>query len=90
MPELPAPAPLLLALLAAGCAASAGSPRPPLDPRTMVPPGIRKEWLHFQDPVVGPGEGAPPFTLPTPDGRTAVPLDLFRGRPLVLIFGSWT
>ena len=56
----------------------------------MIPPGIRKEWLHFQDPVVAPGDAAPPFALPTPDGRTTVSLGLFRGRPLVVIFGSYT
>jgi peroxiredoxin len=51
---------------------------------------VKPEWVHFSDPVVAPGEAAPGFSLPTPDGATTVSLDLFRGRPLVLVFGSWT
>lgn len=96
MPERPGPASLLillplgLALLAAGCASSPAAARGPIDPRTMIPPGVKTEWLHFRDPVVAPGERAPAFSLPTPDGRTTVSLDLFRGRPLVVIFGSYT
>lgn len=82
--------PLILAAgLAAGCA-SAPAARGPVDPRTMVPPGIRPEWLHFADPTVAAGDLAPDFTLPTPDGRTLLPLSAFQGRPLVLVFGSYT
>jgi hypothetical protein len=81
---------LLVAFAGAGCASSAGAPRAAVDPRTRIPPGVRPEWLHFRDPRVAPGEPAPGFSLPTPDGATTVSLDLFRGRPLVLIFGSWT
>jgi hypothetical protein len=83
---------LLLAAAAAGCAsADPGRDRSgPIDPRTMVPPGIRPEWLHFADPTVAPGEIAPDFTLPTPDGGTLLSLSTFQGRPLVLVFGSYT
>jgi hypothetical protein len=78
------------AAAAAGCASASGAARAPLDPRTQVPPGVRAEWLHFADPAVGPGDPAPRFALHTPDGRTVLSLDSFSGRPLVLIFGSWT
>jgi hypothetical protein len=82
---------LLAASLAAGCA-SAGSPdaSPPLDPRTMIPPGISADWIHFTDPVVAPGAPAPAFRLPTPDGLSSLSLANFLGKPLVVVFGSYT
>ncbi|HEU4395106.1 MAG TPA: hypothetical protein VFS92_06035 [Planctomycetota bacterium] len=81
---------ILLAAAAAGCASPAAGPAGPIDPRTRVPPGVRQEWLHFADPVVREGDPAPPFELATPDGRTTLSLREFSGRPLVLVFGSWT
>ena len=82
---------LLLATTAAGCAsASPGRPRGSPDPRSMVPPGVKAEWLHFADPAVRPGDEGPDFTLPTPDGASSLSLSTFRGRPLVLVFGSYT
>jgi len=81
---------ILAALAAAGCAAPAAGGRAPVDPRTMVPPEVRREWLHFAEPVVSVGDAAPGFALPTPDGSAVLSLDLYRGRPLVLLFGSWT
>lgn len=81
---------LVAAAAAAGCASASGAVRGPIDPRTQVPPGVRTEWLHFVDPTIGPGDPAPGFSLHTPDGRTGLSLDSFSGRPLVLIFGSWT
>ncbi len=78
----------------AGCASAVGAGGPaartPIDPRTMVPPGIKAEWLHFADPAVAPGQEAPDFTLPTSDGGTLLSLSTFRGRPLVVVFGSYT
>jgi cytochrome oxidase Cu insertion factor (SCO1/SenC/PrrC family) len=86
------PGPALLVLLAAaaaGCAAAPSS-RAPVDPRTRIPAGIRGDWLHFADSSVEVGGTAPDFTLPTPDGRTRLSLSTFRGRPLVVVFGSYT
>jgi hypothetical protein len=82
---------LLLVVLAgvlasAGCAAPSGPP----DPRTMVPPGVRAEWLHFADATAGPGDPAPDFDLPLHDGSARVSLSFLRGRPVVLVFGSYT
>jgi type IV pilus biogenesis protein CpaD/CtpE len=81
---------LLVAAVAAGCASPAAGATGPIDPRTRIPPGIRQEWLHFTDPVVKEGDPAPGFELATPDGRTTLSLRDFSGRPLVLVFGSWT
>ena len=82
---------LLAAALASGCASSGPSAgAPPLDPRTMIPPGVSPAWIHFTDPVVEPGAPAPPFRLPTPDGLSSLSLANFHGRPLVLVFGSYT
>lgn len=82
---------ILLAAAAAGCASPAAAvPSGPIDRRTQVPPGVRAEWLHFADPVVKEGDPAPGFELATPDGRTTLSLRDFSGRPLVLVFGSWT
>ena len=39
-------------------------------------------------PIVG--STAPDFTLATPDGRTRLSRSTFEGRPLVLVFGSYT
>lgn len=79
-----------LLLLSAGCA-SPGTPlEGPRDPRTAVPPGVDRAFLHFTDSVVAPGDVPPDFTLPTPDGGTLLSLSTFRGRPLVLVFGSLT
>ncbi|MHC4821171.1 MAG: hypothetical protein ACYTDX_05565 [Planctomycetota bacterium] len=77
------------AALATGCAATgkgAGDP----DPRTMIPPNVKGEWLHFTDATVSVGDPAPDFTLPMADDSTTLSLSTFRGRPLVLIFGSYT
>lgn len=80
---------LLLALAAsmAGCASAAGGPP---DPRTMVPPGVDRAHLHFSDPVARVGEPAPAFHLSTADGGTSLGPANFRGRPLVIVFGSRT
>ena len=37
-----------------------------------------------------PGEMAPDFTLPTHDGARTVTLSRLRGKPVILVFGSFT
>ncbi len=56
----------------------------------MIPPEVDPSWIHFTEPTVAVGARAPDFTLPTPDGRTLLSLSTFQGRPLVLVFGSYT
>jgi hypothetical protein len=80
---------VLAAALAAGCASASGGGAP-VDPRSMAPPGVKPEWLHFVDPVVEVGRPAPDFNLSTPDGETHLSLSTFQGRPLVVAFGSYT
>ena len=43
-------------------------------------------------PFEGPplGAKAPPFTLRTPDGKKEIALQDLRGKPVVLVFGSFT
>ena len=55
-----------------------------------IPPGVDPSHLHFHDPAVGLGD-RPEFTLPLL-GTEATTLSLadFRGKPLVLVFGSFT
>jgi len=79
---------LALALVAAGCASAA--PSGPRDPRDAVPPGVDPAFLHFTDSSVEVGAPAPDFTLTTADGRNTLSLSTFRGRPLVVVFGSGT
>ena len=74
---------LLLALtllLAAGCASSFPSP----------PPGVDPEHVHFEKAVARVGAPAPDFTLRGSDGHGAVTLSELRGKPVVLVFGSFT
>ncbi len=78
--------PLLLALAAAAAAGCAG-PRHALPP---LPPGIDPAHLHFEAPRVRVGEAAPDFTLPTSRGDATLTLAGLRGRPVVLVFGSYT
>jgi hypothetical protein len=48
-------------------------------------------WNRARAGTLQPGELAPDFELPTPDGTTRVRLSSFRGRrPVVLVFGSYT
>lgn len=67
-------------------------PTPASDPHALppIPPGVDPAHLHFTRTSVEPGELAPDFTLPRTDGRGTVTLSDFRGRPLVLVFGSFT
>jgi cytochrome oxidase Cu insertion factor (SCO1/SenC/PrrC family) len=47
-------------------------------------------WLWARAGALGPGDSAPDFTLPTQDGSNRVTLSSLRGRPVVLVFGSYT
>ena len=69
------------AALVSGCASSGPPP---------VPPGIDPAHVHFWEPAVGRGDPAPDFTLPRADGRGELTLSSLRGRPVLLIFGSYT
>ena len=60
---------------------------------------FKENWLRclidgdLGSPFEGPrpGQPAPDFTLPTPDGKKQITLSDFRGKkPVVLIFGSFT
>jgi hypothetical protein len=52
--------------------------------------GMKPEYLHMTTPTVKVGDEAPGFTLKTPDGKQEVSLESLRGKPVVLIFGSYT
>lgn len=84
------PLPSLLAvslgLLLGACASSS----PPITGRPPIPPGVPAQHLHFSDAVVGRGDRAPDFTLPSAGGDGQITLSSLRGRPLVLVFGSHT
>ncbi len=87
-----APAALLaasLALVAAGCA-SGRKRLPDIPTAEMMPEGVDMSQVHFTVPTVREGGLAPDFTLPRADGTGTVSLSSFRGRPLVLVFGSGT
>jgi hypothetical protein len=58
-------------------------------PETMLSMFFRGELGNFS---AGPGLGgeAPDFTLPTHDGSQTVTLSKSRGKPVILIFGSFT
>ncbi len=73
--------PLLVTL---GACASKG---PPVD---RIPPFVKPEHVHFSEAAVDEGDPAPDFTLKTQDGGSEVTLSTLRGRPVVLIFGSYT
>ena len=75
-------APLAAALLAVGGCASSGPPD--------VPPGVDRAHVHFSEPVAAEGEPAPDFDLRRADGKGRVRLSDLRGKPVVLVFGSFT
>ena len=43
-----------------------------------------------QGPGAEPGKPAPAFQLKTQDGKAEVSLDTLKGKPALLIFGSYT
>jgi len=47
-------------------------------------------WTHARAGNVQVGELAPDFRLPTLDHQSEVDLALLRGKPVVLVFGSYT
>lgn len=54
-----------------------------------------KDWDHTKSLMArrapSPGQSAPNFTLPTPEGSEEIELRRHQaGRPLVLVFGSFT
>ncbi|MCG3135096.1 MAG: hypothetical protein HMLKMBBP_02599 [Planctomycetes bacterium] len=67
----------------------------PTDPDAPppIPPGIDAAHLHFTRSRVQVGDVAPDFELPVVDGAAVggtVALSSLRGRPTVLVFGSFT
>jgi len=74
------------ALSLVACASSAG----PIVGRPPIPPSVSEEHLHFADAVVGKGDMAPDFTLPSTESFDDVTLSALRGRPVVLVFASHT
>ncbi len=51
---------------------------------------FRLMWTHARSGDIRPGDGAPDFELSTYDKKSTVQLSGLRGRPVVLIFGSYT
>jgi len=47
-------------------------------------------WSNARAGVVQPGDPAPNFRLPTLDHQSEVELSSLRGKPVVLVFGSYT
>lgn len=47
-------------------------------------------WSQARAGNVQPGEMAPDFRLPTLDHQSEVELSSLRGKPVVLVFGSYT
>ena len=48
-------------------------------------------WMSARGGGLNPGDPAPDFQLPTLDHKTSVKLsELYRSRPVALIFGSYT
>lgn len=47
-------------------------------------------WSRARAGVLHPGETAPDFRLPTVDHTQQVQLSELRGKPVVLVFGSYT
>jgi hypothetical protein len=64
----------------------------PADPDAPppIPPGIDPAHLHFTRSRVQVGDVAPDFTLPRVGAGDEVTLSDLRGRPVVLVFGSFT
>ena len=47
-------------------------------------------WTQARAGTVKPGDVAPDFRLPTLDHKSEVELSALRGKPVVLVFGSYT
>ena len=59
------------------------------DAAFMVIP-FKSMWLNARSGSLKVGDSAPDFTLPTPDKKQNVKLSSLRGKPVVLVFGSYT
>jgi hypothetical protein len=70
----------LLLFALTGCASS----------RPAAPPGVDPAHLHFHETSLGVGDPAPDFRLRRADGLGFVKLSELRGRPVALVFGSYT
>jgi hypothetical protein len=51
---------------------------------------MRPMWLHARGGTLQVGDPAPGFDLPTWDRKSRVSLAALRGKPAVLVFGSYT
>jgi hypothetical protein len=51
---------------------------------------FRTLWYSVRAGVLQPGDAAPEFALAGFDGATRVTLSELRGKPVVLVFGSYT
>lgn len=47
-------------------------------------------WLNARAGALEAGDPAPDFTLPTPNKKATVQLSSLRGKPVVLVFGSYS
>lgn len=86
----------LAALAAAGCRSVGDVSAPPSDTAfdpdapPPIPPKIDPSHLHFTRSQVQVGDVAPEFVLLRTDGLGALSLASLRGRPAVVVFGSFT
>lgn len=84
---------LVAAFLAAGCrtmSSAAPVPDPDAPPDLPFMKRLDPAHLHFTRSQVQVGDVAPDFTLPRIDRSGDVTLSSLRGRPVVLVFGSFT
>jgi len=51
---------------------------------------MRPMWLQARGGALDVGDEAPAFDLPSQDGKSRVSLASLRGKPAVLVFGSYT
>jgi hypothetical protein len=51
---------------------------------------MRPMWLHARGGALEVGDQAPDFDLRTWDGKSRINLAAERGKPVVLVFGSYT
>ena len=70
----------LTLILATGCVSAFPSP----------PPGVDPQHVHFTEAVAAVGKPAPDFMLSGSDGHGTTSLSKLRGKPVVLVFGSFT
>ena len=55
-----------------------------------IPPWVAAEHVHFEEPSVSERDVAPEFSLQTPEGDRTITLSGLRGKPVILVFGSFT